>query len=284
MTADHLFDRLRAANPAATVRSSDDGLLAAILSTPGDPRLFGARPQTAARRRRWLRIGGGQLAFIAGLMMIGTAGATVGLINIGVFSHASPRKLFGADLQGVLGGAQWRQTVISGSVHRAETLTVPGVGKYQYWIARSIQKGDCQAIRLPDGAWGAMNNDRYGFGGPVPGCLPWPCRGAMSNCLMGPGLVGGFFYNIGVLVLPRPYKWRIVYGITASRGRAVEVRDASTGVTTRVFEGHYFAMVLPIKRYEGPTTANSGYYPFIRLQALDASGRVIAQAPPDRGM
>ena len=96
------------------------------------------------------------------------------------------------------------------------------------WIARSIQHGDCQAIRLPDGVWAATNDDKFGFGGPVPGCLPWPCKGAMSNCAMGPGLVGGFFYNAGVLGLPRPNRWRIIYGITASAtflGRSLGTAD-----------------------------------------------------------
>lgn len=281
MTSDSLLDRVRAANPVAVAEAADPELWARIVAGPGDPRL-GAH---AKQRRRWLRIGGGQLAFLAGLVVIGTAGAAVGVLQPGLFSHSSPRALFGADLQGSMGGASWRQSVIEGSVHRVETLTVPGVGKYQYWIARSIQHGDCQAVRLPDGVWAATNDDKYGFSGPVPGCLPWPCKGAMTNCAMGPGLIGGFFYSIGVLFVPRPDKWRIVYGITAAGGRAVAVRDASTGVTTRVFEGHYFAMLLPIKKYIGPTVpGRDGYFPFLRLEALDAAGHVIARAPPDPGM
>ena len=261
-----------------SVALSDDALRASIVATPGDPRLSARR----VRRRPWLKVGGGQLAVLAGLVLIGTAGATVGVLDPGVFSHASPRALFGEDPQSTMGG--WRQDVIAGSVHRVETLTVPGVGKYQYWIARSIQHGDCQAIRLPDGVWAATNDDKYGFSGPVPGCTPWPCKGAMSNCAMGPGLIGGFFYSSGVLSLPRPDQWRIVYGITASHGRAVRVRDASTGRTTPVLEGHYFAILLPIRRYLPPTAANSGYYPFIHLEALDAHGHVLAAGWLDRGM
>jgi len=281
MTPDRLLDRIRVANPVPVVETGDADLWARIVASPGDPRLLAGEARRPARRRRWLRIGSG---LAAAALVVGTAGATVGVLNIGLFSHASPRTLFGADLQGQMGGARWRQNVVAGSVHRAETLTVPGVGKYQLWIANSIQHGDCEAIRLPDGAWAATSDDKYGFSGPVPGCLPWPCKGAMSNCAMGPGLVGGFFYSIGVLFVPRPDEWRIVYGITASRGRAVAVRDLSTGRTTPVFEGHYFAMVLPIKKYVSPTAPHSGYYPFVRLEALDAAGAVIAKAPPDPGM
>jgi hypothetical protein len=167
MTSDRLLDRVRAANPAPMKTTTDDELFARIVAGPRDPRL-----PRRTRSRRLLRVGARRLALVAAAVVLTAAGGTAGAIQFGVFTHASPKALFKADPAG-----RWSPDpdvqVIPGTVHRATTFSVPGVGRFEYWIALSRPKGWlCNAIRQPDGSWADLGtpHDKYQMGGPVPGC------------------------------------------------------------------------------------------------------------------
>jgi hypothetical protein len=270
MSPDRLLDRVRAANPAQTITITDSELFARIITGPGDPRLD-ARP----RRRR--RIGARGLALLAGAVVLCGAGGTVGAVQL--LSHASPKALFEADPQGQYSrrpGRIWGgtgQTVIPSTVHRATSFTVPGVGRFQYWIALSRPKGWlCSAIRQPDGTWAALTDDKYQLGGPVPGCgtLPWHDSHGFS------------YYPSSIQ--HRGTTWRIVYGYVPTTGHPVTVRDNVHHVTARIGDGRYFAIVIPLCKGRAQCSLpvprpGSGF----QLQTLDASGRVLVTDAYDPG-
>jgi hypothetical protein len=166
--------------------------------------------------------------------------------------------------------------VIPQTIHRATTFTVPGVGRFQYWIALSRPKGWlCNAIRQPDGTWAdlAIPGDKYQISGPEPGCgtLPW-------------NDAHGFSYY-PTSIQHRGSIWRIVYGYVPSIGHPVTVRDTVHHVTVQIGDGRYFAMVIPL--CEGRAQCSlplprpgTGF----QLQTLDASGRVLVTDARDPGM
>ncbi len=268
MSTDRLIERVRAANPAPTTPIADDELFARIIASPGDPRLV-ARP----RRRR--RIGTRGLALLAAAVVLCGAGGTVGAVQL--LSHDGPKALFEADPQGQFsrrpghfGGTG--QTVIPSTVRRATTFRVPGVGRFQYWIALSRPKGWlCDAIRQPDGTWAALANDKYQIGGPVPGC------GAMEL-----QDVHGFDYYPTYVPAPRHRLWRLVYGYAPTTGHPVEVRDRISGVTAPIGDGRYFAIVIPY--CQGRSCNRPAPFAWFQLQTLDASGRVLVTDARDAGM
>lgn len=253
MSTDRVLDRIRAANPVAATAVTDPDLLAQIVGQPGDPRLLRSR----ARRRR-LR---GLAVVVAAIVFSATGGA----FGLGVFSHATPKTLFEADPAGQysrLPGQVTRgtgQTVIPQTVHVATTFTIPGEGRFEWWIALSRPRGWlCSAIRQPDGTWADLGTpgDKYQLGGPVPGC-------------------GKFFWHDarGFAYYPTGTRsWRIVYGYAPTTGQPVEIRDAVSGATAPIGDGRYFAIVLPQHR------------PGFRLQTLDAARRVLVTDQFDPGM
>ncbi len=277
MSTDRLLDRLRAADPAPAAviaadglfAQTDDGLFAQIIAGPGDPRLAGAGAPRRPRRRRMTTR---PLAvLILGLALCGAgAGAAVG-----VFSHASPKVLFKANPAGQFsrfpGRTPVRQAVIPGSVRRAATFTVPGVGPFEYWIALSKPAGWlCDAIRQPDGTWADLGNgDRYQFGGPVPGCgtLPWHDA-------------EGFAYNQSSVPSPGHRTWQIAYGYAPATGHPAEIRDTVSGATAPIGDGRYFAIVMPLC---SGSACNRVSPPGYRLQTLDAAGRALITDAYDPG-
>ena len=273
MTSDRLLDRVRAANPVPPATITNDELFARIVTSPGDPRL-GARI-----RRRGRRIGTRGLALLTGAVVLCGAGGTVGAVQL--LWHASPKALFEANPSGQFSrvpGRAWGttgQTVIPQTIRRATAFTVPGVGRFQYWIALSRPKGWlCTAIRQPDGTWAdlAIPGDKYQIGGPAPGCgtLPW-------------NDAHGFSYD-NTSIQHRGTTWRIIYGYVPTTGRPVEIRDTVSGYTAPIGDGRYFAIVTPL--CQGRTCSlpvprpGSGF----RLQTLDASGRVLITDAYDPGM
>ncbi len=257
------IDRLRAENPAPASVMIDDDLFARIVAQPGDPRLVRA----PRRRRRWV----GLLA--AAGVLVGTGGA-VGAVTL---DHASPKALFEADPQGQysrLPGQLTRgtgQTVIPSSVRLATTFTVPGLGRFQYWIARSRPKGWlCLAIRQPDGTWADIDKNSL-FGGPVPGCgsLGWQDA-------------HGFAYYPTIVPAPHHRMWRLVYGYAPTTGHPVEVRDKISGVTAGVGDGRYFAIVIPYCHGRGCNRPQP--FAWFQLQTVYAAGRVLVTDERDAGM
>ena len=258
MSTDRLLDRIRAANPVPDTAVTDPDLLARIVGQPGDPRLLRSR----ARRRR-LR---GLAVVVAAIVFSATGGA----FGLGVFSHATPKTLFEADPAGQysrLPGQVTRgtgQTVIPQTVHVATTFTIPGEGRFEWWIALSRPRGWlCSAIRQPDGTWADLgtSSDKYQLGGPVPGCgnLPWHDA-------------HGFAYNQSSAQSPDRRVWRIAWGYAPTTGNPVEIRDKVSGATVPIGDGRFFAIVLP---------QNSPGY---RLQTLNAAGQVLVTDQFDPGM
>jgi len=264
MSTDSLLERLRAADPAPARTIADDELFARIIAGPGDPRL-GAR-----RRRRRRRIGTRGLALLAGAVVLCGAGGTVGAIQLGVFSHASPEALFKGNPAGLFPGSR-HQTVNPRTVHRATTFTVPGVGRFEYWIALSQKGWLCSAIRQPDGTWAALTDDKFGLGGPVPGCGGWSWRDAH-----------GFAYDPVTIPAPHHRLWRLVYGYTPTTGHPEQIRDRISGVTAPIGDGRYFAIVIPY--CQGRGCNRPAPFAWFQLQTLDASGRVLVTDQKDPGM
>jgi hypothetical protein len=266
MSTDRVIDRLRAANPAPTILMTDDELFARIVALPGDARLH---PSTPRRRRRRL----GLLAASAVLIGAGTAGA----ITVRALTHASPKALFEADPQGQysrLPGQLTRgtgQTVIPQTVRLATTFTVPGVGRFEYWIALSRPKGWlCLAIRQPDGTWADLGKNSL-FGGPVPGCGATGWQDAH-----------GFDYYPTTIAAPGRRVWRIAYGYVPITGHPVQVRDRISGATAPVGDGRYFAIVIPY--CQGRGCDRPAPFAYFQLQTLDAAGRVLITDERDAGM
>jgi hypothetical protein len=273
MSNDQLLDRIRAANPAPAGQIADDGLFALILAGPGDQRLLA----TGRPRRRRRRFGTRGLALIATAIVLSAGGGAFGAVQL-VLSHSSPKALFKADPQGQFsrrpghsGGTG--QTVIPQTVHRATAFTVPGVGRFEYWVALSRPSGWlCTALRQPDGSWADLpGGDKYQIGGPVPGCgtLPWHDA-------------HGFSYDSTYVPAPHHRLWRLVYGYAPTTGGPVEVRDRISGVTARVGDGRYFAVVIPY--CQGRSCNRPAPFAWFQMQTLDASGRVLVTDARDAGM
>jgi hypothetical protein len=275
MSLDPVIDRIRAANPAPAATITDEELFARIVASPGDARL-GASASTMPRRRR-LRLDTRGLALVAVAVVLSATGGAFGAIQLGAFSHASPKALFEADPAGQysrLPGQVTRgtgQTVIPQTVHLATTFTVPGVGRFEWWVALSRPKGWlCDAIRQPDGTWADLGTDKFQLGGPVPGCgtLPWQD-------------VDGFAYNQTSVHSPDGEQWRIAYGYAPTTGRPVDIRDKTSGATAPIGDGRYFAIVMPLCK--GVACGNPGSFPGYQLQTLDAAGRVLRTDTYDPG-
>jgi hypothetical protein len=248
-----VIDRIRAADPSPGASIVDDELFARIVAQAGDPRLI-----RTPRRRRWL----GLLAAAAVLIGGGTAGA----ITVSSLTHANPKVLFEAN---PAGSFPWRPgigvitpRVIPSTVRLATTFTVPGEGRFQFWVALSRPKGWlCTAIRQPDGTYaGLPSGGKYQLAGPQPGC----------------GLLGwqdarGFAYWPSSIASPNGRQWWVAWGYAPTTGHPVEVRDAVSGTTAPIGDGRFFAIVI------------AQNHPAFRLQTLDAAGRVLATDRFDTG-
>jgi hypothetical protein len=192
--------------------------------------------------------------------------ATGGAFGLGAFSHDSPKALFEANPAGRF---PWRPglgsiipSVIPSTVHLGTTFTVPGVGRFQLWVARSRPKGWlCTAIRQPDGTYaGLLGGDKYQLSAPQPGCG-----------LLGWQDVRGFDYWPGSIGSPDGRQWWIAWGYAPATDHPVEVRDAISGTTAPIGDGRYFAIVVPQAR------------PGFRLETLDGAGRTLVTDRFDTG-
>src|SRR5437868_15084019 len=156
MTTNEAILRLRGTNPVSPGPREDDELFASITATPGDRRL-GQRQRSRSRIRPLLVIAA------LGLVSVTAAWAAAGP-PWRLFQDA--QKLFQANPAydpAAPGNDLWKQTVVPGSVRKASDVRIPGLGRIEFWYARTREDGWCGALRLPSGAW----NDS-----PVPGCQP----------------------------------------------------------------------------------------------------------------
>jgi hypothetical protein len=270
MTEERPMRRLRTANPVAVANAPAGAgeLLARIVSEPGDPRLLAGRRRLAP----WL-IGPRRLVLVAVAFLLVAAGGTAGVVGSGVFAHDHPVALFRHDPVGrglPPGASLWHQTVITSTVHRAETFTVPGVGRIAFWVAASRQHGRCTALRLPGGSWSGLDGSSLDAGGTVPGCAP--TRAQVDRSQPPVYLLDGFDYQEAIVRGHDGRQWRIEYGhVNARGGRPAIVRDTLSGITARVARGGWFAIVFPI--------SGANALPAWRLQALDGQGRIVAHEP-----
>ena len=79
MTTDMVLERVRAANPVQARQADNEELFRAIVSTPGDPRLAGRRPQRrlgVPRPSKWSRLQIVVVVIVVGLLLVGVATAT----------------------------------------------------------------------------------------------------------------------------------------------------------------------------------------------------------------
>ena len=269
MNEEHLMRRLRAADPApVTNHPADQALWSSIVSAPGDPRLVeNQRPQ------RWRGLGTRRLLLGIVVFALVAGGGTAGVVSSGLFRHDRPAQLFrenpvARDLPA--GSALWHQTVLPRTVTRAETISIAGVGRLQLWVASSRQHGVCSAIRLPNGDWAGLGVSRMDEGGSVPGCHP--TRQQINRSGSPVYAIDGFDYQETLVRGHDGRSWRIEYGtINPPHGRARRVRDALSGITASVADGRWFAIVFPIHHPQA--------MPHWRLEALSATGHVIAEEP-----
>ncbi len=262
-----VMERLRNANPARTTPVEAPELWLSIVSAPGDPRLECSSP-SLRRGRHWrqrARVRRGAL-LACGVLLAVCGSAAVAKVTgvIDPFSwlaHDRPLKLF----QAAPGYDRRTQpAVVPSTVRRVETVSVPRVGKVQFWTARTVNGWACAAFKLPDGEWAgtaSRGSIRYGFGGPVPSCHgPW-------ITWEGPN----FHYDAIWLGLNRrPYG--IVYGTVRTTAPTARVRDLPSGATAAVVDGVDFVLMVPGRHDK---------IPYLHLEALDVRGHVLAAAPVD---
>jgi hypothetical protein len=282
-----VMERLRAANPASANTVDAPELWLRIVCSPGDPRLDLAPARPRRVRGWWQRARVHRGALLAcGVLVAACGSATVAKVTgvIDPFSflaHDKPLQLFRA----APGYDPHRQPAVApGSVRLVETVSVPSVGKVEFWTARTVNGWACAAFKLPNGEWAGTTSgasDRYGFSGPIPSCHgPW-------ITWEGPN----FHYDaIWLGANRRPYG--LVYGTVRTTNPAAEVRDLASGATARGIHGGYFALVIPARLVLDRNTPvgvlpgeprNARHYniPYVHLEALDASGHVLTVAPVD---
>ena len=226
------------------------------------------------RRRVWAA-GNRRVGVLAAALVIGASSAAAATVAaIDGFGHDSPTRLFQDNP--VRFFSPWvTQALVPGTVRLVTTLSVPTVGRAEYWTAESTHHGVCVGLRLPGGAWAGSPN-RFEVGGPVPGCVyrfsPTPRTGWSPK--------RGFFWDEDQV--GGRWQGRIVYGTVPNVGRPVMVRDALSGTSTHVIDGRYFAILIPPSHgqygswQQGHARVERLRY---RLETLDALGRVLATAP-----
>lgn len=215
------------------------------------------------------RRGRNRVAALAGAGVLaassGVAVAAGWVTPSSLFSGDSPTTLLRTDPAWLAHQPTGATPVVDSTVSDLGTVSVPGVGSFQYWGAQTRTGAWCAAFRGPDGKWAPGGYDRtYNFGGVLPGCGAFPDvdQGGGFHFIMdevGPNLPGNPTATLSALI----------YGTIDDPGSATAVVDATTGTRVPLFDGHYFALVLP--------RANLGS---VRLQAVDASGEVVRQAEP----
>ncbi len=222
----------------------------------------------------WLK-GRRRVAGITGIAaLVATTGvaAAAGFAPWSLLSTGSAGNLFKANPSQV-----WSQSgmaPIASSVINLGSISVPGVGAFQYWGGQTQNGEWCMALKAPDGLWAGVAADatgqadsHYNFNGSVPGC------GAYSNEPQG----DGFHWSVDEIGPTIPGNRTatinslsaVIFGAIDNPGAASSVINATTGTSAPILNGHYFALVEP--------RSSLGT---IQLKAVDTTGDVIARADP----
>lgn len=245
MTLHPAIARLRAADRAPAEAGAGEALYAAIVATPGDPRLRSGGP--APHRRKAI------MATVAGVALLATGAAWAAGASDALHLFRTNPQDDGHP------GSLWHQRVIPSSLTRAATVHIPGAGSATFWYARTRQGGWCAALRLPSGGWAGGQG---GEGGTAPGCFPTRTQINGSDPVY---VITGFDYLEGLLTVDGRL-WRIYYGTVDGRRAAVRVTDGRSGRSTTVSDGHLFAIAIPSQR-----STDS-----VRFVAFDRKGAVVA--------
>ena len=264
----------------------DLGVTAPAVGDTGDERIRGAleREIDAEIRgracRRWghkLRGYGRRSVLVPALLLLTTATAAAatalasGLLN--PFQVASqnaadaPLQLFenNPNVAGATPAARWDQSVIASTVREISTVTVPGVGPVEYWVANTQQDGICTALRLPDGTWAGLQHSGQ-VGGAMPGCRP--TRAQLSG---GALALSGFDDQDSAVIDSSGSPLLLDYGVVSIAG-ATQVRDTVSGATAPVIDGKYFALAI--------RPVGNDWGDHIHLVALNSSGTRIPYTGP----
>lgn len=163
---------------------------------------------------------------------------------------------------GPASASQPPETVIASTVRELGTFTVSGVGRIQYWVADTRQKGVCGALRLPDGEWAGL-----GDGGHDGGQFP-ACYATRAQTGAGVLIIDGFDYLQTTLPSHNGQRWYILYGAVSGNRAPARVLDTFSNRSASLVRDHYFAIALhPVGNDWGDD---------VHLVAFDAAGRRIA--------
>jgi hypothetical protein len=226
---------------------------------------------------------------VAVVVTLSAAAGIKAILGPSQFAHVTALTLF----SGSPSDSSQHHGVIPASVKLLETIQVPGFGALQYWVGQTTSGNWCAALRFPDRVWARYtpNDPEYNYGGilelPVG---PSRCNSPAQGESEGPH----FTYYNSVFSLktnsraqPGDRNWTVAYGILRNLAGAVRVRDATTGASTPVLNGHDFALLIPnhlVLGRDTPGGCSCGPHtkiwfagPF-RLEALNTAGKVIARA------
>lgn len=263
MNADETMTRLRDANPATASTSTDEELFAAIVATPGDPRLRDdvRRPP----RRGWSRI-----AVVVAALTLGVGAAWAATGGALELFQTNPQS------DGAAPESLWDQDVIPASVVRAAVLPIPQYGDLEFWYGDAEQGGWCGAIRLPNGQWAATKES--GVGGTAPGCYPTREQTNGDDPIF---VINGFdYYEVQIDARAEGGSfWRVYYGILATEKPVAAVVDRISGRRAQVHRGERFAIAVPDSQPERTVPLAGNTYA-VDLVAYDADGEVIAAEHP----
>lgn len=214
---------------------------------------------------------------ISAALLIAACGTTLGLLNTSTIRpkardfkrlyKASPRTVFAIDAQAPYA---WRQPgVLLGTVHLATTLTLPGLGRLEYWLADSTKHWLCRAIRLPDGSWIGTQN-KYDIGGLVPGCIP-PDHVFHVN--------GFSDIETDIDALIDGQAWILLDGTAPTTGHPSAVRDLVSGATAPIVDRRYFLIAIAAHAVR---CGNGWCLPHARYQlaTVDQAGVVLVKRGP----
>lgn len=264
-TRTDVLDQLSSARPVVLPASKYADLWDRIVAAPADERLAAGQAIRSPHRGRMRRRSFAALASAGVLIVGGGAALAAGVDPFSLISGQSPLRLFEGN------PGWWNQDnqpnyntpIVASSVTNVTSINVPHVGDFQFWAARTTDGRDCLALRGPDGLWaGTGDAERdYNFGGINPGCgVTEPETGGFRWDLnwIGPAVGAGNPDAANDVSI-------VVFGTVDLPG-ATTVTEVKTGVSGPVFDGRYFALVLP------PHSTNGINF---HLEALDAAGTVI---------
>jgi hypothetical protein len=263
--------------PEATAGDAGDERIRALLAREMDR--DGHEEPTVATPARWTvtkpwktRRGAAVLTGLATLVASTAVAAAAGVAPWALLSSGSASNLFSTNPSQV-----WWQSGMSplaSSVTQLGNVSVPGVAPSSTGAPRRTMASGAWRSKLrtacgpePRRRPPGTVDSSYNFSGTVPGC------GAYSNISQG----GGFHWSIDEIgpnmasnnTAAAGALSAVIFGAIDNPGAATQIVDGTTGTSTPILDGHYFALVEP----RSPLG-------IVRLQAVDSAGNVTSRANP----